>query len=109
MSETDSRRRHPRYAADNLKQNLTLVERVQKLAREKGCTTAQLALAWLLAQGDDIVPIPGTKRKERLLENIGAVSVQLSAAEVQQLSDAVPVGAAAGSRYPEGQMSSVYL
>ena len=109
MSETDSRRRHPRYAADNLRRNRELVENVEALARAKGCTTAQLALAWLLAQGDDIIPIPGTKRRERLLENVGAASVQLSPDEVQRISDAVPVGAAAGLRYPEGQMSSVYL
>ncbi len=109
MSDTDSRRRHPRYAPDNLRQNLVLVHRVEEMARAKGCTPGQLALAWLLAQGNDIVPIPGTKQKERLVENIGALAVVLSADDLRHISEAVPVGAAAGTRYPEGQMNSVYL
>ena len=109
LSDSDLRRRHPRFAPENLDSNMALVHRVQEIARRKGCTPGQLALAWLLAQGDDIVPIPGTKRKARLLENIGALSVDLTAADLAQISEAVPVGAAAGSRYPEGQMKSVYL
>ena len=109
LSDSDSRRRHPRFAPENIDSNMALVDRVQEIARRKGCTPGQLALAWLLAQGDDIVPIPGTKRKARLLENIGALSVDLTAADLAQISEAVPVGAAAGSRYPEGQMKSVYL
>jgi aryl-alcohol dehydrogenase-like predicted oxidoreductase len=109
LSDSDSRRRHPRFAPENIDSNMALVHRVQEIARRKGCTPGQLALAWLLAQGDDIVPIPGTKRKARLLENIGALSVDLTAADLAQISEAVPVGAAAGSRYPEAQMKSVYL
>jgi len=73
------------------------------------CTPGQLALAWLLYRGEDFVPIPGTKRKDRLVENIGTLSVDLSADELRRISDAVPAGAAAGTRYPEGQMGSVYL
>jgi aryl-alcohol dehydrogenase-like predicted oxidoreductase len=109
LSDSDSRRRHPRFAPENIDSNMALVQRVREIARRKGCTPGQLALAWLLAQGDDIVPIPGTKRKARLLENIGALSVDLTAADFAQISEAVPVGAAAGSRYPEAQMKSVYL
>jgi aryl-alcohol dehydrogenase-like predicted oxidoreductase len=109
MAKTDARRRHPRFAADNLVHNLALVERIADISRRKGCTPGQLALAWLLAQGKDIVPIPGTKRKERLLENIGAISVDLTAADLAEISAAIPAGAAAGLRYPEAQMKSVYL
>jgi aryl-alcohol dehydrogenase-like predicted oxidoreductase len=109
LAETDARRRHPRFAPENVDNNAALVRRVEELSRQKKCTLGQLALAWLLAQGNDIVPIPGTKRKERLLENIGAISVKLSAADLAQISDAVPIGAAAGLRYPEAQMKSVYI
>jgi aryl-alcohol dehydrogenase-like predicted oxidoreductase len=109
LIETDARRRHPRFAPDNLSQNLTLVQRIDAIARAKHCTPGQLALAWLLARGNDIVPIPGTKRLERLKENIGALAVSLSESELAQISEAVPVGAAAGLRYPEAQMKSVYL
>jgi aryl-alcohol dehydrogenase-like predicted oxidoreductase len=104
----DRRSDHPRFAGDNLAHNLSLVARVEAMAREKRCTTGQLALAWLLAQGDDIVPIPGTKRKERLDENLGALQVTLSPAEVARLAAAVPAGAAAGTRYPEGAMKVMY-
>jgi aryl-alcohol dehydrogenase-like predicted oxidoreductase len=109
MAATDARRRHPRFAADNLAHNMALVHRIGEISRRKGCTPGQLALAWLLAQGEDIVPIPGTKRRERLLENIGAISVDLTAADLAQISAAIPAGAAAGLRYPEAQMKSVYL
>src|SRR5579884_1045449 len=109
LAETDARKRHPRFASENLSSNLSLVRRLEDLAQKKHCTRGQLVLAWLLAQGDDIIPIPGTKRKERLLENIGAASVKLTAAELAQISDAIPVGAAAGLRYPEAQMKSVYV
>ena len=109
MSDSDARRRHPRFAAENIDRNLALVRRVQEIAKKKQCTPGQLALAWLLAQGDDIVPIPGTKRKERLVENIGALDVDLTDGDLAQISDAIPVGAAAGLRYPEAQMKSVYL
>jgi aryl-alcohol dehydrogenase-like predicted oxidoreductase len=109
LADNDARKRHPRFAADNIAHNLDLVRRVEALAQRKNCTPGQLALAWLLAQGPDIVPIPGTKRKERLLENLGALAVDLTAADIAEISAAVPPGAAAGLRYPEGQMKSVYL
>ncbi len=109
LIETDARRRHPRFAPENLDRNVSLVRRIQEIARRKHCTPGQLALAWVLAQGDDIIPIPGTKRKERLSENLGALQVSLSAADLAEIADAIPVGAAAGLRYPEAQMKSVYL
>ena len=109
IANTDARRRHPRFAAENLAHNLALVHRIDEVSRRKGCTPGQLALAWLLAQGEDIIPIPGTKRKERLLENIGAIAIDLTAADLAQISAAIPAGAAAGLRYPEAQMKSVYL
>ncbi len=109
LAETDARRRHPRFSGDNLNANISLAQRLEELAKTKNCTTGQLVLAWLLAQGDDIIPIPGTKHKARLLENIGALDVHLSAAELKQMSDAIPIGAAAGLRYPEAQMKSVYI
>lgn len=109
MAETDARRRHPRFAPENITHNMELVRRIEVMARTKKCTPGQLALAWLLAQGDDIVPIPGTKRKERLLENIAALAVHLTKDDLAQISESIPVGAAAGLRYPEPQMKSVYL
>jgi aryl-alcohol dehydrogenase-like predicted oxidoreductase len=109
IPQDDRRRDHPRFKDGNLEKNLELVRRVEALAREKRCTPAQLALAWLLARGPDIVPIPRTKRKDRLEENAGAVDVALSAEEVTRLSDAVPAGAAAGERYPAPQLKAVYL
>jgi aryl-alcohol dehydrogenase-like predicted oxidoreductase len=109
LAETDARRRHPRFTAENLDRNLSLARGIEEIAQEKKCTVGQLALAWLLKRGDDIVPIPGTKHKERLLENIAALSVSLSADDLDQIADSIPVGAAAGLRYPEGQMKSVYV
>ena len=109
MTESDTRRRHPRFSEQNVAHNLSLVRGLEEIAQERHCTLGQLALAWLLARGDDIVPIPGTKHKERLLENIGALSVELTADDLAQISDSIPVGAAAGLRYPEGQMKSLYL
>jgi aryl-alcohol dehydrogenase-like predicted oxidoreductase len=109
MSESDARRRHPRFAPSNLAHNVELVGRVEGIAREKGCTAGQLALAWLLAQGDDIIPIPGTKRKDRLHENVDALFVNLTSDDIARISAAVPVGSVAGLRYPEAQMASVFL
>lgn len=109
LPQSDARRRHPRFAAENLSANLALVRRVADIAQRKGCTPGQLALAWLLARGDDVVPIPGTKRIERLAENIGAAAVNLTAADVAAIAQSVPADAAAGLRYPEAQMKSVYL
>jgi aryl-alcohol dehydrogenase-like predicted oxidoreductase len=109
LADNDARRRHPRFAPENLDRNMTLVHRIGELSRQKKCTPGQLALAWVLAQGNDIVPIPGTKHKERLLENIGALAVNLTPDDLAQISAAIPVGAAAGLRYPEAQMKSVYV
>jgi aryl-alcohol dehydrogenase-like predicted oxidoreductase len=109
IPEDDRRRAHPRFQEQNLQRNVQFVERVEAFARDKGCTPGQLALAWLLARGRDIVPIPGTKRRDRLEENVGALQVQLTPDEVTRISDAVPAGAAAGLRYPEPLMKAVYL
>lgn len=109
IPEGDNRRRHPRFAADNLARNLELVSEIDAVAKAKNCTTGQVALAWLLAQGPDIVPIPGTKQATRVDENVGAVNVSLSADEVARLSSALPPGAAAGTRYPEAQMKAVHV
>jgi len=109
MPQDDARRRHPRFAPENIAHNIDLAQRVAEIARERSCTPGQLALAWLLAQGDDVIAIPGTKRIERLMENIGALSVTLAPADVARIADAVPANAAAGLRYPQAQMASVYL
>jgi aryl-alcohol dehydrogenase-like predicted oxidoreductase len=105
----DTRGRHPRFLAENLAHNRTLVERIAVIAEEKGCTPAQLVLAWLLAQGPDVIPIPGTKHQERLDENLGALEVRLTAQDVARISAAIPPGASAGTRYPEQQMTHVYV
>jgi len=105
----DTRGRHPRFMGDNFAKNRTLVERLEAIAREKGCTPAQLALAWLLAQGTDVIPIPGTKQIARLEENLRAMQVRLSPADIERISAAIPIGAAAGTRYPEGGMRGVYI
>ena len=104
----DRRADHPRFMQQNFAHNLALVERVAAIAREKNCTPGQLALAWLLAQGPDIVPIPGTKRRERVDEAIGAAAVKLSPADLQRISAAIPPNAAAGARYPEAAMRAAY-
>jgi aryl-alcohol dehydrogenase-like predicted oxidoreductase len=105
----DTRGRHPRFMGENFAKNRELVERLEAIAAEKGCTPAQLALAWLLAQGPDVIPIPGTKRAGRLEENLGATRVRLTPEEVDRISAAIPIGAAAGTRYPEGGMRGVYI
>jgi aryl-alcohol dehydrogenase-like predicted oxidoreductase len=107
--EDDFRRFHPRFTGENFRQNIALVHEVEAMAREKGCTTAQLALAWVLAQGDDVVPIPGTKRRKYLDENIAALDVKLSDEDLQRLDRILPPGAAAGERYHERDMASVNL
>jgi aryl-alcohol dehydrogenase-like predicted oxidoreductase len=104
----DRRADHPRFMQQNFAHNLALVERVAAIAREKNCTPGQLALAWLLAQGPDIVPIPGTKRRERIDEAIGAAAVKLTPADVQRISTAIPPDAASGARYPEAAMRAAY-
>jgi aryl-alcohol dehydrogenase-like predicted oxidoreductase len=108
IPEGDGRGRHPRFAGDNLAHNLQLAAAIEAMAKAKGCTPGQVALAWLLAQGTDIVPIPGTKRAQRVDENVGALEVALSADDVARLSAALPLGAAAGGRYPDGGMKAVY-
>ena len=105
----DTRGRHPRFLAENLAHNRALVERIQAIAAEKACTPGQLVLAWLLAQGPDVIPIPGTKHKERLDENLGALELRLTAQDVARISAAIPPGAAAGTRYPEQLMTHVYV
>jgi aryl-alcohol dehydrogenase-like predicted oxidoreductase len=109
LAEGDTRGRHPRFAPQNFAKNRELVQRVEAIAEEKSCTPAQLVLAWLLAQGPDVIPIPGTKHLDRLEENLGALRVRLSPAEVDRISTAIPIGAAAGTRYPEGGMRGVYI
>ena len=106
LGAEDARRRHPRFQDENFQKNQAIAERVRELAGKKGVTPAQLALAWLLAKGKDVVPIPGTKRRRWLDEDLDALSVRLSAAEVEEMDDAFPVGMTAGTRYPN--MSSVH-
>jgi aryl-alcohol dehydrogenase-like predicted oxidoreductase len=105
FAEDDYRRHSPRFQGENFQKNLQLVERVQEIAAEKGVTASQLALAWLLAQGEDIVPIPGTKRRRYLEENVGTVEIALTPAELSRIDEVAPKGAAAGDRYPD--MSTV--
>ncbi len=99
---------HPRFQAENFSANRTLVARVEAIARETGCTPSQLALAWLLAQGDDVVAIPGTRRIDRVEENLGSLRVTLSPEDIARIAAAVPAGAASGTRYPAGAMGAVY-
>ena len=103
----DYRRFSPRFQGENFQKNLDLVRRVDQIAREKACTPSQLALAWVLAQGNDIVPIPGTKRRKYLEDNAGAVEVKLSAEDRRRIEEVFPSGAAAGERYPEHMMQLV--
>jgi aryl-alcohol dehydrogenase-like predicted oxidoreductase len=109
LPEGDTRGRHPRFAPQNFAKNRELVEHVEAIAEEKGCSPAQLCLAWLLAQGPDVIPIPGTKQTNRLEENLSALRVRLMPADVDRISAAIPIGAAAGTRYPEGGMRGVYI
>ncbi|KAA2235796.1 aldo/keto reductase [Salinarimonas soli] len=104
LAPDDFRRNGPRFQGENFQKNLDLVQVVETMAREKGCTPAQLALAWVLAQGPDIVPIPGTKRRSYLEENLGALGVSLTADDMARIDRALPPGAAAGTRYAEAQM-----
>ena len=110
FAQVDGRRAaHPRFQEANFAANRALVAQVEALAAEKGCTPAQLTLAWLLAQGEDVVAIPGTRHLPRLEENLGALAVRLTPAEVERIAAAVPPGAAAGTRYPPGGMKAVSL
>lgn len=103
----DYRRFSPRFQGENFNKNLALVQKVEEMAAIKNCTASQLALAWVMAQGDYIFPIPGTKRIQYLDENIGAVNVELSPDDLQAIADVFPIGAAAGTRYPENMMGSL--
>jgi len=110
FADIDGRRAaHPRFQQENFDRNRALVARMETIAAEKGCTPSQVALAWLLAQGPDVVAIPGTRYASRLDENVGALDVTLTPAEVERISAAVPVGAAAGTRYPAGGMAGVFI
>ena len=110
FADIDGRRAaHPRFQEANFARNRELVARIEAIAKEKGCTPAQLTLAWLLAQGPDVVAIPGTRYKQRLDENVGALRVKLTPDDVSRISAAIPRGAAAGTRYPAGGMKGVYV
>jgi aryl-alcohol dehydrogenase-like predicted oxidoreductase len=110
FADVDGRRAaHPRFQRENFDQNRALVARIEAIATEKGCTPAQLTLAWVLAQGPDVVAIPGTRYPRRLDENIGALRVELTPDDVSRISASIPKGAAAGTRYPAGGMRAVYV
>jgi len=110
LSDVDGRRAaHPRFQGEHFEHNRKLTAPIEALAQEKGCTPSQIVLAWLLAQGDDIVTIPGTRKASRLDENLGALNVILSSDELKALSSAIPAGAASGTRYPSLSMKAVYL
>ena len=107
LDPDDTRRSHPRFQGENFQKNLKLVDEVQAIAREKGVTPSQLAIAWVLARGEDVVPIPGTKRRAYLEENAGAPDVELTPDDLARLDEIFPPGAAAGTRYPEAVMGVV--
>jgi aryl-alcohol dehydrogenase-like predicted oxidoreductase len=109
FAEDDFRHNHPRFQGENFYKNLDLVREVEKMAEEKGCNAAQLALAWVLAQGEDIVPIPGTKHVKYLDQNIGALDVKLTDEDLRRLDEILPPGAAAGHRYPERSRAALNL
>ena len=107
LPENDYRRTSPRFQGENFQRNLDLVERVNEIAREKKCTAAQLALAWVLVQGNDVIPIPGTKRRKYLQENIGALDVNLTSKDLARMDEVSPQEAVAGARYPDWAMAMV--
>ena len=107
LAKDDWRRGMPRFEQENFRRNMELVEKIRAIAARKGCTPAQLALAWVLAQGDDIVPIPGTKRPQYLEENFGALDIRLTPEELTDVDSLIPPGAAAGSRYSEPGMRAI--
>jgi aryl-alcohol dehydrogenase-like predicted oxidoreductase len=107
FEEDDFRRNAPRFQDENFQKNLDLVDRVREIAQEKDVTAGQLALAWLLYQGEDVVPIPGTKRREYLEENAAAADVELTGEDLRRIEEVAPAGAAAGERYDEAGMGSV--
>jgi len=107
LASDDWRRASPRFQGENFQKNLDLVERIKEMAAEKGGTAAQLALAWVLAQGEDIVPIPGTKRRQYIRENVGALDVEITPEDLERLEEIAPKGVAAGERYAETGMAAV--
>jgi aryl-alcohol dehydrogenase-like predicted oxidoreductase len=107
LAPDDWRRTNPRFQGDNLQKNLELVEELQAMARERAVTPAQLALGWLLTRGGNVVPIPGSRRVERLVENAAATRIQLSETDLHRLELIAPVGAAVGTRYPEPMMAAL--
>jgi aryl-alcohol dehydrogenase-like predicted oxidoreductase len=109
LAEDDFRRLSPRFQGENFQRNLDLVRRVEEIAAKKKCTPSQLALAWLLAQGDDLVPIPGTRRRSHLDENIAALDIQLTEEELRAIDEVAPQGAFKGARYPEPAMRALNL
>jgi aryl-alcohol dehydrogenase-like predicted oxidoreductase len=109
LAQDDFRRRSLRFQGENFQKNLDLVGKIQKSAKKKGCTPSQLALAWVLAQGEEMVPIPGTKRRKYLEENAAAIDVRLTAADLAELDAVSPQGVAAGERYDAGGMRAVNL
>ena len=107
LEEDDYRRQSPRFQGENFQRNLDLVQRVGEIARAKHCSPAQLALAWVLAQGEDIIPIPGTKRRKYLQENVGALEVHLTSGDLAAIGEAAPRDAFSGARYPESMLNLV--
>jgi aryl-alcohol dehydrogenase-like predicted oxidoreductase len=107
LEPDDFRRRNPRFQGENFEKNLELVRRIEEIAAEKKCTPAQLALAWVLAQGEDIVPIPGAKSRKHLEENAAALEIKLTSEDLKRIDEVAPKGVAAGLRYPEANMSAV--
>ena len=104
LALVSSHHNHPRFKPENLKKNVSLLDPLISIARELGCQPAQIALAWLLSQGDDIVPIPGTKRVQYLEENIAALNIHLNPEQIERLNETFKPGVAAGDRYPAGQL-----
>jgi len=109
LAPEDFRSKHPRFQGENFQRNLDLVCRLEQIASEKGCKASQLALAWVLAQGEDIVPIPGTTRRAHLEENIAALQLKLSPQDLARINEVAPKGITAGERYPEQAMKVVNL
>jgi aryl-alcohol dehydrogenase-like predicted oxidoreductase len=107
LPEDDYRRQSPRFQGENFQKNLDLVAKVEAIARRRKCTPSQLAIAWVLAQGADIVPIPGTKQRKYLEENLRAVDVELTPGDLEEIDSVAPVGVAAGERYNAGSMKTI--
>ncbi len=109
LPENDRRRQHPRFSDENMKKNLAMLAALEAVAQRKNCKPSQVALAWLLAKGDDVIPIPGTKQVKWLLDNAGAAAIKLAPADMAELDKAFPPGATAGTRYPESEMHRVMV